>query len=153
MPPFLADEQGAYVSLTLRPATRLRVEQVFLYQRLQTLPGTELPSKQMVFDTHLVRWKANLQITKALALRAIVDYNQLASNRSLFSEAGSSRLMGDALATYVLHPGTAIYAGFNNRYENLVLDGLSESRFLRTGPPTFSVGRQMFVKVSYLLRF
>jgi len=47
-----------------------------------------------------------------------------------------------------LHPGTAVYFGCSDRHENLGLDGLR-----RSGPPNLDAGRQVFVKLSYLLRY
>lgn len=57
------------------------------------------------------------------------------------------------LVTYLLNPGTAIYLGCTDNYANV--------QILPTTPPSIglthdadtSVGRQFFVKVSYLLRF
>ena len=151
--PFLASKQGAYASLTLRPFARLHVEQIVLHEQLETIPGTVTPRKETVFNTNIVRWKTNLQITRTLALRGIVDYNQLDSEPSLFSQPASSQLMGDVLVTYLLHPGTAVYVGFNNRYENLIVDPRSQTLIDHAGVPTFPVGQQIFVKVSYLFRF
>ena len=151
--PFLGSKQGVYASLTLRPSARLHVEQIVLHEQLETIPGTVTLRKHTVFNTDLVRWKANLQITRTLALRGIVDYNQLDSEPSLFSQPASSRLMGDVLVTYLLHPGTAVYVGFNHRYENLIVDPRSQTPIEHAGVPAFPVGQQIFVKVSYLFRF
>ena len=151
--PFLGSKQGTYASVTVRPSARLHVEQILLHEQLETMPGGVPVPKQPVFNTNIVRWKANLQITRSLALRGIVDYNQLESEPSLFSQLGSSRLMGDVLVRYLLHPGTAVYVGFNNRYENLIVDPRSPTPIDHAGLPAFPVGQQIFVKVSYLFRF
>jgi hypothetical protein len=148
--PFLGPRRGAYASVTLRPWTRLRVEQILLHEQMAGEPPAPT---QMVFETTMIRWKANLQITRALALRGIVDYNQLTSNPLLFSQPPYSLLMGDMLFTYLVHPGTAIYMGFNRRYENLLVTPGSDIPIEHAGAPTFPVGRQIFVKVSYLFRF
>ena len=149
--PFLGSRQNVYASVTLRPSARLGLEQLFLSERLDTLPGAASATLQRVFSTNMLRSKANLQITRSLAIRGVVDYNGLDSNVALFSESGYSRLTGDVLVRYALNPGTAVFAGVNHRYENLILD--SRSTVEHGGLPRFPVGQQIFVKVSYLFRF
>jgi hypothetical protein len=150
--PFLGLKQGMYASVTLRPSARLHIEQILLHEHFATLPDAVLLPKRTVFDTSIIRWKMNLQLTRSLAIRGIFDYNQLDSQSRLFSTPGSSQLMGDVLLRYVLHPGTALYVGFNSRYENLVIDPRSAA-VSNIGPPTFPMGHQIFVKLSYLFRF
>jgi hypothetical protein len=61
----------------------------------------------------------------------------------------------DFLATYLVHPGTAIYVGYNsdlqNLNRNLMLDpaGLAG---LYTANGFMNDSRQVFVKVSYMFR-
>jgi hypothetical protein len=148
MAPFLGASQGAYGSVTLRPTSRLRLEEMYLHERLETLRTLLAPREVPVFSTHIVRSKANLQITKALAVRGILDYNTLASDRTLFSDASATRLTGDVLMTFLLHPGTAIYLGATDNYED---NGTDPNRPFRI--PTIPAGRQIFAKISYLLRF
>ena len=64
-------------------------------------------------------------------------------------------LTGDILFTYLLNPGTALYVGYTDRYENLGVDPTLPFalRLQRIGQPTTPTGRQFFVKLSYLLRF
>jgi hypothetical protein len=52
----------------------------------------------------------------------------------------------------MLHPGTAVHAGYTDNYENLHLDPLVSPNLQRSGFPDTSVGRQFFVKLSYLSR-
>jgi hypothetical protein len=153
--PFLGNTEAISAWLWLRLAPRLRFEQIYLQERLDTLRNASPSGTQMAFGTQLLQWKANLQMTKALALRGILDYNQLASDRSLFSETASSQLVAGITATFLVHPGTALYLGFNDRYERVIDDPFAEPR-LRFGPtylPTVPVGRQIFAKISYLLGF
>ena len=107
----------------------------------------------MVFGTQLLQWKTNLQMTKSLALRGILDYNQLASDRSLFSEMPSSQLVAGILVTFLVHPGTAVYLGFNDKYEQVIDDPFAGTHIRPTYLPTVPVGRQIFAKISYLLGF
>ena len=59
----------------------------------------------------------------------------------------------DLLLTYLLHPGTALYLGYTDSYENLQTVGSPPEEVIRSKDPDLSVGRQIFIKVSYLLRF
>jgi hypothetical protein len=86
-------------------------------------------------------------------LRAILDYNAVLPNAGLIDLERSKRLTADVLVTYLLNPGTALYVGYNNRFENLRLDPTVPPSLRRTGSPTNGVGRQFFVKMSYLFRF
>jgi hypothetical protein len=51
----------------------------------------------------------------------------------------------------LLNPGTAIYVGVTDGFDNLALDPITGLRATRN--PTTSTGRQFFVKTSYLFRF
>jgi len=57
-------------------------------------------------------------------------------------------LNGDFLVTYLVHPGTALYLGYNS---NLSKPGPGIGR--ATSDEFVNDGRQFFVKVSYMLRF
>ena len=46
-----------------------------------------------------------------------------------------------------------MHVGYTDRYENLSIVGGPERGLLRRNSPRLSVGRQLFVKLSYLLRF
>ena len=101
---------------------------------------------------------AKLALPSRIALlkrSSLLDYNQLASDRSLFSETASSQLVAGVTATFLVHPGTAVYLGFNDRYEKVIDDPFDEPRlrFRPTYLPTVPVGRQIFAKISYLLGF
>jgi hypothetical protein len=57
------------------------------------------------------------------------------------------------LFTYLVTPGTALYVGFTDDRENLELDPGPPPIVRPTMERTTSVGRQVFAKLSYLLRF
>jgi hypothetical protein len=59
----------------------------------------------------------------------------------------------DLLLTYLLHPGTALYAGYTDIYENLMFDPSRRPYLRLSGFPDMNTGRQVFVKLSYAFRF
>ncbi|MBP1625287.1 MAG: rane associated hydrolase, partial [Acidobacteria bacterium] len=81
-----------------------------------------------------------------------VDYNAVLPNSSLVNLERTKRFGLDFLFTYMLHPGTAVHAGYTDNYENLHVDPMASPNLVRNGLPDTSVGRQVFVKLSYLFR-
>ena len=65
----------------------------------------------------------------------------------------TKRLGYDFLMTYLVHPGTALYVGYTDIYQNLLLDPSRPPYVRVAGSPELNTGRQVFVKLSYLLRF
>jgi len=53
----------------------------------------------------------------------------------------------------MINPWTALYVGYNDSYANLMLDAADVTGLRRIGSPTTNVGRQFFVKLSYLFRY
>src|SRR6266481_1918637 len=167
--PFLGNTKRVTFGFTLRPSSRFRLDETLIYYRLGTRPGTLAPpftAGQSVFNNYLNRTKLNYQFTKELSLRLILDYNATLANSQLFdvqrSLGGSDDPNGpfvptkqfttDVLFTYLLHPGTAVYVGYNNGYTDLTLRGAPPSVNAQ-GSPNNSTSRLFFVKLSYLLRF
>ena len=74
-------------------------------------------------------------------------------NESLVSLEREKRFGLDVLATYMVNPWTAIYVGYTDVYENWLLAPLTDRPLSRGGAPTTPAGRQVFVKVSYLLKY
>jgi len=168
--PFLGNTWRVNLGFTLRPSSRFRLDETLIYYRLGTREGSVPPPfspGHSIFNNYLNRAKLNYQFTKELSLRLILDYNATIANSQLFdlqrSLGGSDDPNGpfaptkqfttDVLFTYLLHPGTAIYLGYNNGYSDLNL---------RPGPPPFvavqgapnnTTSRLFFIKVSYLLRY
>ena len=164
--PFLANTRRVNFGLTLRPSARFRFDETLIYYRLGTRAGwTEPPFApgQSVFNNYLNRAKLNYQFTKELSLRLILDYNATIANTSLVDLqtnlgsfdggpiAPTKQFTTDVLFTYLLHPGTAVYVGYNNGYTDLTLHpGAAPTA---QGAPNNSTSRLFFVKLSYLLRF
>ena len=168
IPPFLGNVQRLNFGLTLRPSSRFRFDETLLYYRLGTRPGWTTPPfspGQSIFNNYLNRAKLNYQFTKELSLRLILDYNATIANSNLLDLqtnlgsfdggpiAPAKRLTTDVLFTYLLHPGTAVYVGYNNGYSDLILRPGPPPSVTAQGAPNNSTSRLFFVKLSYLLRF
>jgi hypothetical protein len=172
--PFLANARRVNFGLTLRPSARLRFDETLIYYRLGTRAGWTTPPfspGQSVFNNYLNRAKLNYQFTKELSLRLILDYNATIANTQLVDLqrslgetdnpngpfAPTKQFTTDVLFTYLLHPGTAVYVGYNNGYTDLTLHPgtppLVPPFVKAQGAPDNSSNRLFFVKLSYLLRF
>ena len=75
-----------------------------------------------VYNNHIARSKVNYQFTRELSLRAIVDYNGVLPNASLVNLDRTKRFGYDLLMTYLIHPGTALYIGYTDIYQNYLFD-------------------------------
>ncbi|HZQ21542.1 MAG TPA: DUF5916 domain-containing protein [Terriglobales bacterium] len=148
--PSLRTSDDVSVGITLRPNSRIRIDETYIYDRLGKLASTDIPSGT-VFNNHLFRTKINYQFNRALSVRAIVDYNATLPDSSVVDLERSKRITTDVLVTYLLHPGTAIYAGYSNQRENLAF--VPGASILRSTSPGLTTERQFFIKMSYLLRF
>jgi hypothetical protein len=155
-PSFLARSTSASAGLTLRATPRLRFDESYYLSRLSAVRGW-LPDKTIVpgsiFNNHILRFKMNYQFSRELSLRAIFDYNSVIPNSSVVALENSRRAGMDVLLTYLLHPGTALYLGYTNARENLAFDPLLSPSLYRTDFPDTTTGRQIFIKLSYMLRY
>jgi hypothetical protein len=142
--PSIADFTDASLFLTFRPSSRLLLDETYIYSRLSQ-PGSS------IFDNHIVRSKVNYQFSRALSIRGIVDYNGILPNESLVALERRKHLTADVLMTYLVRPGTALYIGYTDGYDNLA--SVAGGILRPGGAPTVSTGRQVFVKSSYLFRF
>jgi Domain of unknown function (DUF5916)/AMIN domain len=154
--PFLGNQVAANVGLTLRPGPRLRLDGTFFFTRLATRPGSTplgVADSGVIFRDQLWRTKINYQFSRALSIRLILDYNDTFTNPTLIAQAPFARWRGDVLLTYLVHPGTALYVGYADRYDSLVVDPADPPILRMTDSPWTSTARQFFVKMSYLFRY
>jgi hypothetical protein len=154
-PPTLANFTAVSLQATVRPVNGLTMENTYLLTRLVD-PRTNLS----IFNNHIIRSKWNYQFTKEFSLRLTGQYVSTLANNALTGPAALTSLQngkqfnGDVLFTYLVHPGTAIYAGYNSDLQNLdpsllqTPDGL-----LRRRSAFINDGRQIFIKLSYLFRY
>ena len=147
--PFLSDQTNLAATFALRPPGPLQIDNTYLLSRLQ-----DHPSGAGIFENQILRSKWNFQFTRQFSLRLIAQYNSLYANPLFTSLTPLKNFNGDVLLTYLLNPGTAIYLGYNSDLQNIdpalipVNGGL-----LRTPNALMNDSREIFVKVSYRLRF
>ncbi len=151
-PPELVRRSSGNVTLTLRPVFRLRIDNTYLLFRL-----TDRANQLSVFNNHIIRSKWNWQFNRELSLRVILQYNALLANQVNTSLETTKQFNADILFTYLPHPGTALYVGYNSDLQNLDVTpcGLSatcSTQVVRTNR-FLNDARGFFAKFSYLFRF
>ena len=147
--PTLGHEDQGNFTLTFHARGRLRVDNAYLIEHIRD-------PRLSAVTNHIVRSKWNYQFTRALSARLILQYNSVLSNPAISSLPHTKNFNTDFLITYLIHPGTAIYVGYNsdlaNLNRNLDVDPLTG--FVQTTRNGYiNDGRQFFVKASYLFRF
>ena len=157
--PYLARSDLGEVLATFHPFNQLTIDNTYLFSRLRTRENNA-----NIFNNHIIRTKWNWQFTRELSLRVILQYNATLTQNSPIVSATqfpytylptTKNFNTDVLITYLLHPGTAVYVGYNTNQQNLdptlqvdpVLGGV------HNGTRMINDGRLFFIKVSYLLRF
>ena len=132
--PFVGRSASGRVGATFQPGGRFS-ENVEFTRSVLNRPGTG----ERVYTVNVVNTRSTYQFTRALAVRAIVQY-----------DSQRQRLLTDFLGSYEPRPGTVVYAGYGSLYERRAY-GASEEidearRYLTTR-------RGLFLKTSYVHRF
>jgi hypothetical protein len=170
LPQFLLSRSdSASVSLSFRPLTPLKIENTYLFSRLRATDSTYLETLAQIpgigkgiFNDHIVRSKWNWQFTPQLSLRLIMQYNSLLANtpgNTVYPYTylpTEKEFNADFLLTYLIHPGTAVYVGYNSDVQNLDHELMQDPAGLAglyTAKGLMNDSRQFFVKVSYQFRF
>ena len=147
--PVMAHEDQANATLTFHASGRLRVDNTYLLEHIR-----ENATHLTAVTNHIVRSKWNYQFTRELSARVIMQYTSVLSNPVVSALSPTKNFNADFLVTYLVHPGTAIYVGYNSNLQNLDRRLVPTPTGLLTTPDSFiNDGRQFFVKVSYLYRF
>jgi hypothetical protein len=147
--PFLAGRTSVTTTLTVRPSKSLRVDNTYLLLRLHNRLG---PFGSM--NNHIIRSKWNYQYNKRLSLRFIGQYDAVLANPAFTFLETTRNLNTDFLITYLVHPSTALYVGYNSNLENVLVPlGNDADGQLLHGGRLKNDGRGLFVKASYLFRF
>jgi Domain of unknown function (DUF5916) len=147
--PFLSNQTNVAATLTLRPPGPLQIDNTYLLSRLQ-----DRESGISILENQILRSKWNFQFTREFSLRLIGQYNSVFANSQFTSLDTIKNFNADLLLTYLLHPGTAIYMGYNSDLQNIDPSLIPTSTgLLRTPNALLNDSRQIFVKVSYRIRF
>jgi len=156
--PFTGNELAINQTVSVRPTGSLQIDNTYILDRV--LNGGV---NHAVFNNNIIRSKWNYQFTRNFSLRFIGQYNGLVANPVYSSLPTVKTFNTDILFTYLVHPGTAIYVGYNTNQENvdpglcIHLPGSTEcdpntGGLLRTRGLATNDGRLFFIKVSYLFR-
>ena len=105
----------------------------------------------VIFANPILRSRVSYQFSREWSLRAIVDYNTLTPDPALIALDRARHSGADVLLTWLLHPGTAVYVGYTDGYDNVKLD--PRDGVVPTTGQLSSTGRQVFLKASWLFRF
>jgi len=155
--PSLLHQNFLQALFTLQPIHPLTIDNTYLLDRDRSASDGVL-----ALENQTLRTRINYQFTRAFSARIIVEYDSTLVNPAETSLVRTKQVSSSALLTWLPHPGTAIYIGYNNALANL------DRTLCSRGPggmcdPTYAVlprstqylnnGRQFFIKASYLLRF
>ncbi len=151
--PNLAKSDFAQFFVTVRPTTHLTIDNTYLLTRLR-----DNVTDRAILNNHIIRSKWNYQFTREFSLRLIGQYTAVLTDPALSSLQKTKQANADVLFTYLVHPGTAIYVGYNSDLQNydpsLRLDPNDPNmNLLRTPGRLINDGRQVFIKISYLFRY
>jgi len=147
----LAPSDGRLVDATLSATVRLTgslmVDVSWLYDRLR-----DRESAADAYANNITRVRIGEQFTRALALRAIVQYTALAVNPLLSSIPPGRNLNYDLLLTYLTTPGRAVYLGANYNLADVDPRLVATGAVLLRSPALTNTGWQVFTKMSFLVR-
>jgi len=155
--PFLMNQETVQALFTLQPLRQLTADNTYLLDRDHAVANGAL-----VYESQVFRTKVNYQFTRAISARVIVEYDTTLANPAETSLKRTKGVGTEALFTWLPHPGTAVYIGYNNDMQNLDrslcnrLPGGGCDPNNTVAPRAANMlndGRQIFIKASYLLRF
>jgi len=154
--PSLMHQNDVQALFTVQPLRQLTVDNTYLLDRDESVKD-----RALVYESQTFRTKMNYQFTRALSARVIVEYDSTLVNPAETSLQRTRQVQTQALLTWLPHPGTAVYVGYNNDLQNFDhtlcsrIGGTCDARrpILPRGAGYLNDGRQFFVKASYMLRF
>ncbi len=147
--PVIGHEDQGHLILTFHASGRLRIDNDYLIEHVR-----ERETHLTAVTNHIVRSKWNWQFTRELSARVILQYTAVLSNPVISALSSTKNFNADFLITYLVHPGTAIYVGYNSNLQNLDRRLFpTPTGLLTTRNDFINDSRQFFVKVSYLFRF
>jgi len=148
-PPRGSFERNFNGGFTLKPVTRMQITTTYLLDN-----WVDETTRKSEYTTHIIRSKWYYQINREMSLRFIGQYNANLSHPELVALDTSKEFNYDFLFTYFIHPGTALYVGYNTDLDTLnpmLIQG--PNGLVQRSNQYINDGRQVFVKLSYLFRF
>jgi len=126
-------ERELYLSgwFDIKPSKRLYIENWYTYVK-----GNALETEEELYEGYIARTRWSLQVTKALSLRLVGQYND-------FNESFDI----DPLVTYRISPFSVFYVG--STYDYGVYNGMGIDG---TEKETHLTSRQFFMKLQYLFQ-
>ena len=156
-PPQPANEVTITSNMSYHIGKHLQLRNTYLFDRV-----ADRTSPHPIFDDHIVRSEINYQHDARLGFRFIPQYNALLANSQYSSLTTIRSLNFDFLMTYLVHPGTAFYLGYNSNLENIAPGLCKTLPQSSTCDPNGGLdyvpgrlrndGRQLFFKLTYQLR-
>jgi hypothetical protein len=155
--PFLLNQDVVNLLFTVQPVNQLTIDNTYLLDRDHATAGGAF-----VYETQTMRTKVNYQFTRSISARVVAEYDSTLVNPANTSLPRTKQVATQALFTWLPHPGTAVYIGYNNDLQNLsrslcnrLPNGSCDpnNTTLPRAGTLLNDGRQFFVKASYLFRF
>lgn len=150
--PTLNKARDFSLTLGFKPHSQLRIDETLLYNDLhsmQAMAGQAIGSG--IYRDLVFRSKIAYQHNRFLGVRLVFDYHNLQTNPLLSGIPSGKQLNKDLQLSYVLGPGTTIYAGYADRQENLGMI-TNPQRVVQTDKLDLITGRSVFVKLNYLFQ-
>ena len=155
--PVLANAFSINSTITYKPIGRLEIDNTYILDRVTANRG-----RNAAFNNDIIRSQWNYQFTPRLSFRLIGQYDSLLANPLCTSLPTTKEVNIDVLFTYLVHPGTTAYIGYNNDQQNLdpslcmrLSNGMcnpSDPALLRTTDSFINDGREFYIKLTYLIR-
>ena len=155
--PSLLNQENVQALITLQPFRQLTMDNTYLLDR-----DHSVADGAPVYESQTFRTKINYQFTRSISARVIVEYDSTLVNPAETSLLRTKQVGTQGLLTWLPHPGTAVYIGYNNDLQNLdrglcfrLPNGMCDpsNPTPPRSPDYLNDGRQFFIKGSYLFRF
>ena len=155
--PFLLNADEVQALVTIAPIRNLTADETYLLDR-----DHAVSNNAFVYESQVLRTKINYQFTRSISFRVITEYDSTLANPAETSLVRKKEIGTQALFTWLPHPGTVLYVGYNNDLQNLnrslcnrLIDGACNplDPTPPPGPSYLNDGKQIFVKFAYLFRF
>ena len=112
--PWLLNAELVQALITLQPVRRLTADNTYLLDR-----DHSVANGAFVYENQVFRTKINYQFTRSISTRVIAEYDSTLVNPRETSLLRTKQVSTQALFTWLPHPGTVVYVGYNNDIQNL----------------------------------